>query len=92
MRASHVGSALPGSPPPVTHTGRSAEGARHLTHSIDVISMAPPTRGSEHEGHFYYCHIAVDTHKRSGFNVNKATESLSEWYTDTSEYHTQDPE
>lgn len=56
--------------------------------SIDVISMAPPTRGSAREDriesrHFYYCHIAVDTHMGSGYTLytrrNERSECKQSW-------------
>lgn len=50
MRASHVGSALPGSLPLPSAARGGVEGARHLTHFIDVISTVTPTWGSEHVG------------------------------------------
>lgn len=54
MRASHVGSALPGSLPLPSAARGGVEGARHLTHFIDVISTVTPTWGSEHVGFCLY--------------------------------------
>lgn len=50
--------------------------------------MAPPTRGSAREDriesrHFYYCHIAVDTHMGSGYTLytrrNERSECKQSW-------------